>query len=132
MGILMGIEDCFETTFKERIDFINECIINKLPKNEIYRKKAKETAIKIADNYQGIEKDALAVLSYAAKQGMEKFDEYAKKLEEYSNFLKSIEPKNRRDKKNSTIKKLEKFFSRCYEEIKISEINIFDCSSGLQ
>jgi len=89
----MSIEECFELKKENRVRFIEKNIVEKLPENE--RELAETRAIKLADNYVGVDVNALSILSYAAVQG--RFGEFAEKLEKhYRKSLSYVHPEARK------------------------------------
>ena len=110
----MAIEECFELKKEARIGFIEKNIVGKLPERE--RELAETRVIGIADNYVGVDVNALSILAYAAEQ--EKFGEFAEKLEKhYNESLSFVHPKARKVARIPGAVRANNFFIQCYEDL---------------
>jgi len=112
----MSLDEFFEIAEENRVAFIEENILGKLP--EDIRESVKPRVLKIVNDYVGRDLDALSILAYAAERGM--FEEFAKKLEEnYKENLCYVHPEARRIIELGGTFRTEHFILDCYKEMGI-------------
>jgi len=114
----MTLDDHFEISESDRIDFIEEYIVaHILPET---KDQIRERAKIITNLYQGKDIAALSILSYAAEKG--RFDEFAEKLEaQCKENLGFIHPQHRKHSPPSpAIFRAEMFFLGCYKELDVA------------
>lgn len=112
----MSIDNFLEVPEDKRTIFIQ----NNIPKLLLKEKGVEERITQIADNYLGVDVDALSILAYAAERGT--FNEFAGKLEKfYVDNLIMVHPGARRVAQVPGAMKAAAFFMQCYHELGVRE-----------
>jgi len=113
----MSGENSFQELSSSRSGFIDDYILQHV--SEADRVGTKQRINDLTDNFQGVDRDALAVLFYAARGG--KLDEYLGKLGEYHDRdLKFVHPEARRVAQMPGATKVDRFFGRCFKELGVN------------
>ena len=113
----MGVEDYFEFEEKLRKEFLENML---LQLDKEVRDSGRERAVRIVNDYEGRDIEALAIIGHALEKG--RFEEFAEKLEKhYKDNLQFLHPGSRRLYHFARVERIGEFFEQCYEQLGVKK-----------